>query len=112
MATTKRKAPSTALVFNPRRGLSVGSRSTVRKSAARRNPARKTASAIAKTNPRRRHHHRRRRNPATGAGLFVTAFMAAVGVSLFDVIAQKTIPQTSQIVRVGVKLGGAFAFQS
>lgn len=113
MATKTRKAPSTALVFNPNRGLSRSvSRSTVRKSAARRNPTRRKATT-AISNPRsHRRHHRRRRNPATGGGLFVAAFMAAVGVSLFDVITLKTIPQSSPLVRVGVKLGGAWLFQS
>jgi hypothetical protein len=110
--STRRKA-NTAMVFNPSRSLSVGGRSTVRRAASRKNPSRKTT---ALTNPRRKrhaaHHTRRRRNPATGGGLFVAAFMAAVGVSLFDIIANKTIPQSSPLVRVGVKLGGAWLFQS
>ena len=38
--------------------------------------------------------------------------MAAVGVSLFDLFTTKFVPQTSALVRVGVKAGGAFLFQS
>ena len=38
--------------------------------------------------------------------------MAGVGVSLFDVIATRVNPSSSAIVRAGVKLGGAWLFQS
>lgn len=97
------------MVFNPNRGLSIGRRSTVRKTAsARKNPVRK---AIAKANPARR-RTRRKHNPASITGLVVTAVMAGIGVSLFDVVTTKVVPQTSSLIRAGVKLGGAWLFQS
>lgn len=99
------------MVFNPNRGLSIGGRRTVRKTAsARKNPVR----TAAKANPRktRRRSVRRRNNPASVTGLVVTAVMAGIGVSLFDVIATRVVPQTSSLVRAGVKLGGAWLFQS
>jgi hypothetical protein len=108
--TTKRKV-RTAMVHNPNRGLSIGGRTSVRKPAARRkNPVRKTVTA--KANPFKRRRVARRNNPSTASGLLVAAVMAGVGVSLFDVIATKVIPQTSPLVRVGVKFGGAWFFQS
>lgn len=113
MATLKRKAKTT-MVVNPNRGLSIGGRTTVRK-AAKRNPVRKTAAPVA--NPRKR---RRRRNPATflrsnpssASGLLVASVMAGVGVTAFDLIASRIFPQSSLLARVGVKLGGAWFFQS
>lgn len=108
MATKTRRKANTAMVFNPR-GLSIGGRRTVRKTAsARKNPVRKAA---IKANPTRR-SVRRRSNPASVTGLFVTAVMAGIGVSLFDVVATRVIPQTSSLVRVGVKFGGAWLFQT
>ena len=38
--------------------------------------------------------------------------MAGIGVSLFDAITSRALPQNSALVRAGVKLGGAFLFQS
>lgn len=109
MATKTRRKANTAMVFNPR-GLSIGGRRTVRKTAsARRNPVRKTA---AKVNPRRKRPVRRRNNPASITGLVATAVMAGIGVSLFDVIITRVVPQTSSLVRVGSKLGGAWLFQA
>lgn len=61
---------------------------------------------------RRRNPVRRRRNPATTQGLLVAAVMAGVGVSIFDVVTARMIPQGSVVVRAGVKLGGAWLFQS
>ncbi|MDI1240383.1 MAG: hypothetical protein PSX80_00505 [bacterium] len=61
---------------------------------------------------RRRNPIRRRRNPATTSGLLVAAVMAGLGVSLFDVLTTKFVPQQSALVRAGVKLGGAYLFQS
>lgn len=110
MATRTKRKSNTAMVFNPSRGLSIGGRSTVRKSAAKRtNPVKRTAT---KTNPRRKRAIRRRNNPASVTGLVVTAVMAGIGVSLFDAIATRVVPQTSSLVRAGVKLGGAWLFQS
>lgn len=102
-----RRKTNTAMVFNPSRGLSIGGRSSVRKTAARKNPVRKVA---AKRNPVRR--IKRRSNPASVTGLVVTAVMAGIGVSLFDVITTRVVPQSSSLVRAGVKLGGAWLFQS
>jgi len=108
--TTRRKANTgTAMVFNPNRGLSVG-RSTVRKSAARKNPVRRIRAA-AKVNPRRR-TVRRRRNPASITGTMVAAFMTAVGVVGFDLAASRIAPANGgAFLRIGVKAGGAYVFQ-
>jgi len=109
---TKRKA-NTALVHNPSRRLTIGGAKKVnpvrrkRRSSARgrrRNP-------IAVSSARRRNPVRRS-NPATVQGLLVAAVMAGVGVSIFDVIAQRFVPASSGVVRAGVKLGGAWLFQS
>lgn len=112
MTRTQKRKTNTALVFNPSRGLSLGGRSRVRKTSARRNPVKKAA--VAKINPsKRRPVRRRRHNPvASVTGLIVTAVMAGIGVSLFDVAATRVIPQTSALVRIGVKLGGAYAIRS
>ena len=111
MAVKARKR-NTAMVFNPTRGLSLSGRSSVRKTTARKNPTR-TAAAV-KANPhilRRRVH--RRNNPATASGLLVAAVMAGVGITFFDVISNKLLPASSSaVVRIGVKLGGAWLFQS
>lgn len=108
MATKTRRKANTAMVFNPNRGLSIGGRRSVRKTAsARKNPVRK-----ATVNPRRKRSVRRRHNPASVTGLVVTAVMAGIGVSLFDVLAKNVIPQTSSLVRVGTKFGGAWLFQT
>ena len=110
MATKTRRKANTAMVFNPSRGLSIGGRSGVRKTrSARKNPVRKTA---AKVNPRKRVTRRRKHNPSSVTGLVVTAVMAGIGVTVFDVITARVIPQTSSLVRLGVKLGGAWLFQS
>lgn len=111
---TKTRKARTALVYNPAgRKLTInGSRrrtTTKRRSTKRRNPG--TVTAIAKRNPTRR-ITRRRSNPASVSGLLVTAVMAGVGVSLFDVITTRVVPQSSALVRAGVKLGGAWLFQS
>ena len=107
---TKTRKAKTAMVFNPNRGLSIGGRSSVRKSSKARttNPTRKIA---AKANPRRK-SVRRRRNPATTTGLVVTAVMAGIGVTIFDVLTTKVVPFTSPLIRVATKLGGAWLFQS
>lgn len=106
---TKARKAKTAMVFNPSRGLSIGGRTSVRKtSAARKNPSRKL---VAKSNPRRK-TVRRRRNPATTTGLVVTAVMAGIGVTIFDVLTTKVVPFTSPLIRVATKLGGAWLFQS
>lgn len=106
---TRRKA-NTALVFNPARRLSIGGAKTnprrKRRAGRRRNPVTKLASTRRRINPRRR------RNPASTSGLLVAAVMAGIGVSLFDVITTRVLPQTSGLVRAGVKFGGAFLFQS
>lgn len=112
MATATKRKTNTMMVYNPSRGLSIGGRSTVRKSASRRNP---TAAARKVVNPhhRKRVHHRRRHNPSTSTGLVMAAVMAALGVSLFDLVTSKVVPATAGLpIRIGVKLGGAFLFQS
>lgn len=109
-------------VHNPSRGLSLrGGRSTVRRARSKNPTARRPAVRAAAVNPKRRRSRRRRnpsglsgllRNPASGGGLIVTAFMAGVAVSLYDAITLRVIPQTSPLVRVATKFGGALFFQS
>jgi len=110
---TKRRKRNTALVYNPSRSLSIGGarktsnprkRKTTRRH--RRNPV--AAKAVA----RKRNPIRRRSNPSTTSGLVIGGIMAAVGVSVFDVIATRFAPQSSGLIRAGVKLGGAYAVQN
>ena len=61
---------------------------------------------------RRRNPVRRRRNPSTASGLLVAAVFAGIGVSIFDVVATRVVPQSSALVRAATKLGGAWLFQS
>lgn len=98
----------TALVYNPARKLTIsGSRvNPVKKRRRVRNAAR-----IVATNPVK-NRVRRKRNPATSSGLLVAAVMAGLGVSVFDLAANRLLPQQSALVRAGVKLGGAWLFQS
>ena len=107
--TSRRRKANTAMVFNPSRGLSIGGRSSVRRTA-RKNPGKRTAAVAKRTNPARR--IKRRSNPATVTGLVITAVMAGIGVTIFDVVTARVIPQTSPLVRVMLKLGGAWVFQS
>ena len=116
---TKRRKRNTALVYNPAgRSLAIGGarvnpsrrrrrKSTRRRSARRRNP-------VVKVMARRRNPiRRRRRNPITSTtSLIATAFMAGIGVSLFDVAANNLLPASSAMVRTGVKLGGAYAINT
>jgi len=106
---TKRKA-KTALVFNPSGGRQLSINGSRRKAKGRR----RSNPVVKKTVARRRNPSiRRRSNPITSASaLIATAAMAGVGVSLFDVAASYLIPNTSSLVRVGVKLGGAWAINS
>ena len=119
---TKRKT-KTALVLNPAgRSLSIGgsrranpSRRRRRRTSAvsrrrRRNPV--SAQALTRTRRRSNPARRRRRNPATTSGLLVAAVFAGLGVSLFDFATSKFLPQQSAVFRAGVKLGGAWLFQS
>lgn len=100
----------TALVYNPARRLTIsGSRANpVVKKRRRKNAAAK----IVRSNPQPARRIRRRRNPATSSGLLVAAVMAGIGVSVFDLAANRLLPQQSALVRAGVKLGGAWLFQS
>lgn len=99
------------MVYNPSRRLSIGG-------AKKSNPVRRKrrASSRRRRNPvkaiARRSNPVRRRNPSTTTGLLVAAVMAGVGVSIFDLIATRFAPSSSAIVRAGVKLGGAYAFQN
>ena len=120
MATKTRRKRNTALVFNPAgRSLSIGG-------SRRTNPARKRRRRHATTHHRRRRRNpvmktvavrrrnpvRRRRNPSTASGLLVAAVFAGIGVSIFDVVATRVVPQSSALVRAATKLGGAWLFQS
>ena len=42
-------------------------------------------------------------------GLLTAAVFAGIGVSLFDVITSRVVPNSSGLVRTGVKAGGAWA---
>lgn len=107
---TKRRKANTAMVFNPAgRSLTINGsrrRTAKRRTTKRRNPV--TAVARRRSNP----VARRRSNPATVTGLLVTAVMAGIGVSLFDQVTSRLVPQSSAVIRAGVKLGGAWLFQS
>lgn len=115
MARTKtRRKANTAMVYNPSRGLSIGGarRTSVRRSAARKNPRRITAAARVKANPARR-RFRRRSNPITSvSALLFSAVMAGIGVSVFDVATTRFLPQQSAALRIGIKAGGAWAVNS
>src|SRR3954453_18894986 len=119
---TRRANGNKALVFNPAPGrrLSLnGSRRRRRRHHAaavthhrrrrRRNPVASLKAVARRRNPRRVMRHR---NPASMGSLLVASAMAAIGVSFFDIIATKLVPQNTALVRVGVKLGGAYLFQS
>lgn len=112
MATKAKRKPNTAMVFNPRRRLSLGG-------SRQANPVRKRRSNRRRRNPvtkaitRRRNPVRRRSNPITSATqLVIAAVMTALGVSLFDVGMQRLVPQQSAIVRIGVKGGVAWLVNS
>lgn len=107
----QKKKRNSALVFNPAgRTLSIA--------GVRRNPRRKNRTSTRHhhvrraTTTRRRNPRRIRSNPANISGLLVTALMAGIGVSLFDVVTTQLVPQSSSVIRAGVKLGGAWLFQS
>lgn len=100
------------MVFNPSRSLSIGGVRRTTNPTRKRRPGRRRRNPIVKAAARRRNPIRRKSNPVTAQGLLVAAVMAGIGVSLFDVITTRVIPQSSSIVRAGVKLGGAWLFQS
>lgn len=102
--------PKTALVYNPSRTLTIGG-SRVNPVQKRHRRASKARVVRVRHNPAS-HKIRRRRNPATTSGLLVAAVMAGLGVSVFDLAATRLLPQQSALVRAGVKLGGAWLFQS
>jgi len=109
-----KKKAKTAMVFNPTRRLTVGggSKTNPARKRRRRAASRRRSNPVRKAIARRSNPIGRRRNPATTSGLLVAAVMAGVGVSIFDVIASRFAPQNSALVRAGVKLGGAYAFQN
>jgi hypothetical protein len=99
----------TALVYNPSRKLTIGGSqvNSVKKSRRSASQAR-----VVKTRSNPAPRVCRRKNPATTSGLLVAAVMAGLGVSVFDLAATRLLPQQSALVRAGVKLGGAWLFQS
>lgn len=109
---TRRKA-KTALVLNPAgRSLSIGGsrRTNPARKRRRRSAVRRRRNPVALKSAARRRNPLRRRNPITSVtGLVTTAVFAALGVSLFDLIASKFTPQSSALIRTGVKAGGAWA---
>lgn len=112
MTKTRRK-PNTALVINPKRGLSLKGR-TVRRNARKSNAFRASSvTRAAKANPARRTRRRRVSNPITSATqLIIAAFMGGLGLAAFDVAASKALPTLSPVVRIGVKGGVAFLVSS
>jgi hypothetical protein len=112
MTKTKRKA-NTALVYNPARGLSLGSRTTRRASARKANPVKRTAVA----NPRKRRTTRRRRNPVSlfsnpsGSALMGAVF-AGLGFSLLDLGLSRIVPSASPIIQIGTKVAAGFLVQT
>jgi hypothetical protein len=109
-----RKAKAkTAMVFNPTRRLTVGGGSKTNPARKRRRrPASRRRNPVKAVARRRSNPIARRANPSSVSGLLVAAVMAGVGVSVFDLVASRIAPQNSAIVRAGVKLGGAYAFQN
>ncbi len=112
-ATTTRKS-NVAMVYNPARKLTVGGASRTanpvkkrKKTTRRSNPAPKKV--VNASSHRRRP---RRSNPSTILGLFAAALVAGIGVSLFDILTARFLPQSGAIMRMGVKAGGAYLFQS
>lgn len=113
-ATTTRKS-NVAMVYNPARKLTVGGASRTA------NPVKKRKKTTRRSNPAPKKvvnasSHRRRRprrsNPSTILGLFAAALVAGIGVSLFDILTTRFLPQSGAIMRMGVKAGGAYLFQS
>lgn len=114
MATAKAKTTksNTAMVYNPARKLTVGGASRaanpVKKRKRRTNPT--TVKKVVNASSHRR--RRARRNPANFSGLIMAALVAGGGVFLFDILTNRFLPTGGATMRVGVKLGGAFLFQS
>lgn len=105
------------MVFNPAgRVLAGGSRSNParrrRRSKARRHHRRNPIAVRAASATRRRNPIRRRSNPSSVGGLVVASLLTGLGVSLFDVLTTKFLPTGSPWLRIGVKAGGAYAFQT
>jgi hypothetical protein len=110
MATRK---TNTALVYNPSRKLTVGKTSTQSNPVKKRRTRRKNPIVTKKVNASsHRRRSSRRRNPTGISGLVAAALVAGIGVSLFDILTTRFLPQGNALVRVGVKLGGAYLFQS
>jgi len=101
------------MVFNPAgRRLTVGSKTNPRR-RRRRRPSRRRRNPVGIVKvARRRNPIRRRRNPSSTSGLLVAAVMAGVGVTVFDLLVSRFAPQSSALVRTGIKLGGAYAIQN
>lgn len=105
-----RRKTSTAMVYNPSRSLSVKA-NPPRKRRRRTSVSRRRRNPVVKTAVRRT-AVRRKANPATMGGLAAAAVVAGIGVAAFDWLTVKVVPNQSAVVRAGVKLGGAFLFQS
>lgn len=113
-ASTKRKT-NTAMVFNPNRSVGLASRrAPARRASARKSNGRSLAlrSAVNPAKKRRRSSSVRRNPIQSRSGLIVGAVMAGLGVSLFDVFTTRFLPQTSGVVRIGIKARGAWAIDS
>ena len=68
---------------------------------------------MTKSTRRRSNPFRRKRNPIGSiTGLVSAAVMAAVGVSIFDVVAMKVAPAQQGLMRTGIKAAGAWAVMS
>ena len=93
--------------INPRRRRRTATRRRRHHRSRRRNPIMLRATATHRRNP-----IRRRRNPNTVSGLLVTSIMAGLSITVFDILTAKFVPQSSPILRIGTKLGGAYIFQA
>lgn len=108
---TKRRKRNTALVLNPAgRSLSIGGSRRTNPARRRRRAKGRRRNPVALKAVARRRNPVRKRNPISNvSGLISAAVFAGIGVSLFDVISSRVVPNSSGLVRTGVKAGAAWA---
>lgn len=113
MATKRRsRKRNTALVLNPAgRSLSIGgSRRATNPARRRRKASGRRRNPVAVKAVSRRRNPIRKANPINSvSGLITAAVFAGIGVSIFDVVSSKVLPNQAGLVRTGVKAGSAWA---